>query len=202
MKTMMSPPSIGPADPLTSARQAIDSLDDELLRLIERRFALSLRIAALKTGGDRRLKIRPRREAEVLRRLCASATTATPELICHVWRELMAHSVQAQVVTQLVVHAPGADADLVDRVRERFGRAAPVIQAASPAEAIECARDADEPALSIFDLIETGSGPVLLLGRIAAEDIQPGHGVAVRDVPAGEVLASAGSLHLCREGGR
>ena len=114
------------SDPrLADARRAIDALDDELLALIERRFALSAEVAALKQADDGHLRIRPKREAEVLARLTARATTATPELIAHVWRELMAHSVQAQVPTTLVLHAPAAAVSgLGAGMRERFGRAA------------------------------------------------------------------------------
>lgn len=207
-------------DRLSAARHAIDLLDDELLRLIEQRFALSAEIAALKSGDDRSLKIRPKREAEVLHRLTNRATTATPALIAHVWRELMAHSVQAQVATELVIHAPAAGPDLDDRVRERFGRAAPIRSVATPTEAIASARDAEaiavvalddsgwwtslagEPALAIFDTIETASGSVLLIGRIAANDLAPGHALTVEPDGAGGAIARSAGYALCREGTR
>ena len=178
---------------LDAARCAIDAVDDQLLDLIERRFDLSHQVAALKQADDGHLKIRPRRETEVLARLTARATTATPALIAHVWRELMAHSVQAQVPTTLILHAPAsAVSGLGDRMRERFGRAAPILLAASPDEALDRARDgqaiaaialddsgwwtrlSEEPALTIFDRIGSGSELTLLVGRIDKADVAPG----------------------------
>lgn len=210
------------SDPrLADARRAIDALDDELLTLIERRFALSAEVAALKQADDGHLRIRPRRETEVLARLTAKATTATPALIVHVWRELMAHSVQAQVPTTLVLHAPAAAVSgLGDRMRERFGRAAPLLLAASPREALDRARDEqaiaaialddsgwwthlpEEPGLTIFDRIGSGRELVLLVGRIAREDVATGRGAKVCEHPRGEVLATHGGWSLCREAGR
>ena len=203
-------------DDLGRARQAIDALDDELLELIERRFELSHQVAALKKGDDGHLRIRPRREAEVLERLTARASTATPALIAHVWRELMAHSVQAQVPTTLVVHAPAsAVSGLGDRLRERFGRAAPILLAASAEEALERARDeqviaaisldgsgwwsalADDRTLTIFDRFGGGSELVLLVGRIARDDVAPGRGADVVEQPTGNVLARHAGWVLC-----
>lgn len=213
---MMSTPATQPSQDLRRARASIDALDDELLSLIERRFRLSLQIATLKQDDGDLLKIRPRREAEVLARLAARATTATPELIAHVWRELMAHSVQAQVQTKLIMHAPGASADLGDRVRERFGRAAPLILVETPEEALNRAREgqaiavvgvgqsnwwvqlAEEKELTIFDSIDAQNGLVLLIGRIAASDVAPGRAIRVVGQHAGDLLAHAGGRYLCR----
>lgn len=206
------------ADPLASARREIDALDDRLLDLIERRFALSREVAALKREDDGHLRIRPRREAEVLARLIARATTATPALIAHVWRELMAHSVQAQVTTTLVLHAPApAISGLGDRLRERFGRAAPILLAPSPSEAMDRARQGqaiaaialddsgwwtrlvEEPDLTVFDRVGSGSELTLLVGRIDPADVAPGCGARVLASPSGEVLATHDGWSLCRE---
>ncbi len=218
-RTMATHPSSGDdaAMPLEAARREIDALDDQLLGLIERRFALSMHIAGLKQTDDTHLKIRPRREAEVLARLIGRATTATPALIAHVWRELMAHSVQAQVVTPIILHAPAAAVSgLGDRVRERFGRAASIVLAGTPDEALGHARHrhaiavialdgsgwwtqlSGDPALAIFDLIDTGNGAALLVGRIARQDVAEGCGVDVLAQPGGDVLATHGGLSLCR----
>ena len=217
--TTLSPTGSDPR--LADARRAIDALDDELLALIEQRFALSAEVAALKQADDGHLRIRPRRETEVLARLTAKATTATPALIAHVWRELMAHSVQAQVPTTLVLHAPAAAVSgLGDRMRERFGRAAPLVLAASPREALDRARDEqaiaaialddsgwwthlpEEPGLTIFDRIGSGRELVLLVGRIAREDVAEGCGADVSRHADGEVLASHEGWSLCREAAR
>ena len=216
-----APPAEARHSPLETARRAIDALDDTLLALIEQRFALSLKVAALKQTDDGHLRIRPRREAEVLARLTARATTATPALIAHVWRELMAHSVQAQVPTTLVLHAPAAAVSgLGAGLRERFGRAAPLHLAASPREALDRVRDEqaiaaialddsgwwthlpEEPTLTIFDRIGSGQEQVLLVGRIAREDVAEGCGAEVCDTPRGEVLATHDGWSLCRGAGQ
>ena len=221
MPIMTTHPQTGSDPRLADARRAIDALDNELLALIERRFALSAEVAALKQADDGHLRIRPRRETEVLARLTQKATTATPALIAHVWRELMAHSVQAQVPTTLVLHAPAAAVSgLGAGMRERFGRAAPLHLAASPREALDRARDEqaiaaialddsgwwthlpEEPGLTIFDRIGSGRELVLLVGRIAREDVAEGCGADVSRNPDGEVLATHDGWSLCREAAR
>ncbi|MEC9341826.1 MAG: chorismate mutase, partial [Pseudomonadota bacterium] len=61
------------SDSLRDARQRIDSLDDELLALLNRRAALALEVAELKSGsGGAATYYRPEREAQLLRRLLAA----------------------------------------------------------------------------------------------------------------------------------
>src|SRR5437773_12312246 len=89
---------------LAALRAELDRIDDQILDLIERRLAASAEIAALKDAeGDRHLKLRPRRQAEILERLKSRANRAEPELVDKVWREIMAHSLQAQAHTELVL---------------------------------------------------------------------------------------------------
>ena len=91
---------------LDGLRHEIDRLDDALLDLIEQRIAASGAIARLKQsapGG--RLNLRPRRQAAIVERLARRARHASPALIAHVWRELMSHSLQAQVRTEFVLGA-------------------------------------------------------------------------------------------------
>lgn len=177
---------------LETAREAVDAVDDALLDLVERRLALSLQIAALKNEDDQRLKLRPRREAAITSRLAARANLATPEMIAHLWRELMAHSLQAQVRTELVLCAAVSPDLLRDQVRERFGWAAPIVWAETPDEALDeaCHREAiaviehsassnwwsrlaDEPSLSIFDAMRLGDkgAGALLVGRVSPDDV-------------------------------
>lgn len=224
MQNINFKPTDGAAERLLAAREAIDALDDELLTLIEKRFALSLHVAGLKEQDDAHLRLRPRREAEIVRRLTAKATSATPMLIAQVWRELMAHSLQAQVRTELVLHAAGESAaELRDEVRGRFGRAAPLVLADSPQAALERARASqavavvelgdsgwwtalrDQSALTIFDMLHTGNTKALLIGKVACNDIAPGHEVAVQPLGVAgdsEVIARHGTLCLARVSGQ
>ena len=173
-------------------REEIDGLDDALLELVERRLALSLEIAALKDQDDGRLKLRPRREADIVRRLTARGRLASPALIEHLWRELMSHSLQVQSQTSLALWGNLDPQSLREQVRERFGWAAPIVWSKGPADALERAcRDetiaviehspfshwwealADEPSLGIFDTTHLPGGEIgaFIVGRIAPEDI-------------------------------
>lgn len=224
MHNLKTQPTDGTAERLLAARHAIDALDDELLALIEKRFALSLHVAGLKQQDDAHLRLRPRREAQIVARLTERATTATPLLIAQVWRELMAHSLQAQVRTDLALYASAASAaELRDEVRARFGRAAPLVLASSPEDALEQAREgqavaivelgtsgwwtalADEPELAIFDTLHTPDSIALIIGKVAPADIAPGHELTIiRANDAGDidVIARHDSLCLARVSGQ
>jgi hypothetical protein len=112
----------------------------------------------------------------------------------------MAWSLQAQVRTELVLHGPDLAA-LKTCARRRFGSAAPVRIATTPAEALTAAAAneavaviavgaQDEwaerlaPGLSIFDWIRDEDGKVVAaaVGRIPAEEC-PDAAVTPRPVP-------------------
>ena len=132
---------------LAALRAELDRIDDEILDLIERRLAASADIAAQKDAeGDRNLKVRPKRQAQILERLKARAGSARPELVSEIWRELMGASLQAQARTELVL-APSDQPELLEaRVRAHFGSAPPIRWAASTAHAIR--RPDQRPALN------------------------------------------------------
>jgi chorismate mutase len=177
---------------LKMLRKEIDGLDDALLELVERRLELSLKISALKEKDDGRLKLRPRREAGIVGRLTARGRRATPELIAHLWRELMSHGLQAQARTELALWGKLDPDSLREQVRRRFGWAAPIVWAREPGDALDRAcrsetvavienspfnswwtRLADEPGLSIFDTIPIAGGGIgaFMIGRVAPEDV-------------------------------
>ena len=170
---------------LAELRAELDSIDDQILDLIDRRLAASGEIAARKNEeGDRHLKIRPKRQAQILERLKKRARRAAPELINEVWRQVMAHSLQAQAETELVLVADENPELLEARVRAHFGSAAPIKWATSAAQAIRQALETEviailpEPLpdsdgdLRVFDIVHTESGKPLgyVVGRVAAED--------------------------------
>ena len=182
---------VTPQEPsLESLRQQIDSLDDELLALVERRLAASRAVAELKSShGDGHLCLRPRREQQVIARLARRAEAAPEPLIAALWRELMAFSLQAQTRTELLLHGPEPDR-LRWAARERFGSAAPVRRMESAAAALDAAAKEEavavialsddagwietlHPALSIFDLLRDESGAVVAaaVGRIPPEEL-------------------------------
>ena len=175
---------------LARLREQIDALDNEILDLIERRLAASRSIAEQKSArSDGHLWLRPRREQEVIDRLSRRASIAPRLLVELLWRELMAFSLQAQVRTELVLHGPDLDR-LTILARGRFGSAAPVRCASSPAEAVEAAEageavaviavdgpadwlDRLPAALSIFDRILDSDGQVVAaaIGRISPDEL-------------------------------
>jgi chorismate mutase len=175
---------------LARLRAQIDALDDELLALIEKRLAASRSIAEMKSADpDGHLWLRPRREQEVIARLCRRAAIAPPFLVELLWRELMAFSLQQQVRTELVLNGPDPER-LTALARGRFGSAAPVRCVSSPAEALDAAGAGeavaviafDETAdwierlpltLSIFDWIRDGDGQAVAaaVGRISPAEL-------------------------------
>lgn len=131
---------------------------------------------------------------------------------------MMAHSLQSQGRTELILCAvPGAEG-LHERVRARFGWVTPIVRAETPDEAIDRALDGDafaviehdrhnpwwtrlatEPTLSIFDSIEAdGELLAFVIGRVGADEQR----IRLVDGPTAtaenQLIAASGTLHLCR----
>lgn len=171
---------------LARLRAELDCIDDQILTLIERRLSASGEIAALKDAeGDRHLKLRPRRQAQILDRLKSRAERAAPELVERIWREIMAHSLEAQAHTEFVL-APSDEPELLEaQVRGHFGSAVSTRWAASTSHAIRSAlRDEaiaiipealpeTEGDLRVFDIIKAADGKAVAyaVGRVAASEI-------------------------------
>jgi 3-deoxy-7-phosphoheptulonate synthase len=169
---------------LARLRGELDLIDDRLLDLVERRLALCARIAAAKTGDGRHLKLRPERQRAVVARLQAKASAAPPDAVAHIWRELMAHSLQGQARTRLLLWTDGDREGLIRLVRERFGSAAPIEWAAGPEAALRRAateeavavlpsdrREALPAGVACFDLLadEAGRPVASAFGRVEEE---------------------------------
>ena len=75
------------ADDIERLRREIDALDDELLKLINRRAAAASRIGSLKAGAP---AYRPERETEILRRVAQSNPgPLAAERVSAVFREVI-----------------------------------------------------------------------------------------------------------------
>jgi chorismate mutase len=170
---------------LAALRGEIDSIDDAILELIERRLRVSRSIAAAKAeqaGG--RLTLRPRRQAAVVARLQRRAASVPPAAVAAVWRELMACGLQIQAPTELVLSGAAGRPLLEAQARAQFGCVAPVSWEADPAKALRRAMEEEAvaiiagalpevpEALAIFDMLRDAAGaPVAyVIGRVAAED--------------------------------
>src|SRR3546814_12774605 len=106
----------------------------------------------------------------------------------------MAHCLQAQARTDLVLCASRSPHGLKERVRERLGRAANAQWVATPAEALDIARQREVVAaieyspldpwwtalrrsdLTAFDLIREESGRLvaIIVGRVGRDDVAAG----------------------------
>ncbi|MBV8686933.1 MAG: 3-deoxy-7-phosphoheptulonate synthase [Alphaproteobacteria bacterium] len=182
---------------LARLRGEIDSLDDQLLDLVERRLALSAAIAVAKGADRAHLKLRPERQRAVVARLQAKAAPASADAVAHVWRELMAHSLERQAPTRLMLWTDGDREQLVRLVRERFGSAAALLWTISPEEALRHAaggeavaiipsgRAAPLPAgVVAFEILhDAGRSLAVAAGRVAEEEEEEEDGPGRRAAP-------------------
>ena len=190
-----APPAV--AESLDSVRAEIDAIDNLLLDLIERRLAASAAIKASKNAeSGEHLWLRPRREAEIVRRLAGRAHLAPPILVERIWRELMGCCLQSQTRTELVVHGDNPER-LNAALRSRFGSTAPLRSASTSQEALAEAERGQAVAilgcdggsiaslpegLSVFDWVRDEAGTILAaaIGRV-----QPGELIATTSREAG-----------------
>ena len=189
---------------IDTLRQEIDTLDEELLALIEKRLDLAASIASAKsedvTDEDSdELLLRPAREASIIARLDAM-TRRIPEVsLTAIWRELMAINLQAQRPIEIALNASRHPARMHLMARARFGTIIPIREMASPEAALEKARTGkgialieigegdwwaglrDHPELSIIDglLGEGGRGSALAVGRLSPDRLGEDRSFAV-----------------------
>jgi chorismate mutase len=130
---------------LEEVRRAIDEIDAELLDLLERRFAISRDVAAIKAldpAAATVSPVRPAREAAILRRLLErSAGAAPPAVLVRIWRHIISGSTLVQAPA--MVRAPQdllADPERRDLLRDHFGTV-PLAAVADSAAALTAIRD-------------------------------------------------------------
>lgn len=162
-------------------RALIDTLDNEMLALIERRIETARAIAAAKVEDEgRMLKLRPRREAEVVQRLARKADPAHAGAVRAIWRELMGHCLQVQVRTDVII----VDEDLRAPARAAFGMAPKLLRVETPEEALALTREGRavavlrqplpplEPEMTIVRAVRDDNGVevAVAVGRLAPEE--------------------------------
>lgn len=110
---------------LDQLRREIDRIDDQLHDLLMRRAGLVGRIAAAKT--DRRVTLRPGREAAILRRLLGRHAGEFPKLaVARIWREIVSALTGLQGPFSVAVQAAGKSTATIELARNHFGVVAPV----------------------------------------------------------------------------
>ena len=123
-------------DPLIELRQEIDSIDAEIHDLIMRRTALIGRVGDAKPGAGS--KMRPAREAEIIRRLVARHAGAFPALsVVRIWREIISAFTGLQGPFAAAVFAPEDRPGYWDLARDHYGSSTPMSAHATTRSVVE-----------------------------------------------------------------
>jgi chorismate mutase/prephenate dehydratase len=161
------------ADDIESLRREIDGVDDELLKLVNRRAALARRIGALKGGA---MPYRPERESEILRSLGKRNAGPLPtERAAAVFREVIS-ACRAMEAPIRVAYLGPAGTFSEQAVHKHFGHAVEAVAFASVDEVFR-GSESENTQFSVVPVENSTEGVVgrsldLLLGtplRICGE---------------------------------
>jgi len=141
---------------LGELRAQLDALDDQIHDLLMQRARVVEGVAA--TGGKTGTKIRPGREAIILRRMLARHSGALPrQAIIRFWRELFGAALIIEGgQTMAVCDGEGGETRLA-LAREHFGPLTPVRRHANPAQ-------------TMADLTREGGAQLAVLPPLAEDD--------------------------------
>ncbi|MDR3505311.1 MAG: chorismate mutase [Acidocella sp.] len=141
---------------LAELRAQLDALDDQIHDLLMERARVVESVAS--DGGKKGTKIRPGREAIILRRLLARHSGALPrQAIIRFWRELFGAALIIEGgQTMAVCDGEGGEARLA-LAREHFGPLTPVRRHANPAQ-------------TMSDLTREGGAQLAVLPPLAEDD--------------------------------
>jgi chorismate mutase/prephenate dehydratase len=93
-----------PENSLDAIRREIDSIDDQILRLLMQRAASTAKVKATKShdGSIASSPFRPAREAAMMHRLIGEAgRSLNPEFLVRLWRVILSDSIQSQAPVTL-----------------------------------------------------------------------------------------------------
>ncbi|MDJ0946109.1 MAG: chorismate mutase [Kiloniellales bacterium] len=137
---------------LEDLRRRIDEIDEALQDLLIQRIEVARQAGAAKQGG--RARIRPGREAEVLRRLLRRHHGPLPKaVLVRLWRELFSAVIGLQGPLQVVVQAAGGNDGLCRLAAEHFGSQTPIQAVGSSAQVIKAVAQ-DDGTLGVLPLPE------------------------------------------------
>ncbi len=149
------PPALAPANTLVQLRAEIDAIDERLHNLLMERAAVIERVArdAGKTGA----KIRPGREASMLRRLLGRHHgSLPPQTILRFWREMFAGALIIEGGQTIAVCNGDEAAELPALAREHFGPLTPLRKHQNPTQALA---DVERGRAQVAVLPPPGEGP-------------------------------------------
>jgi len=127
---------------LASLRNEIDRIDDTIHDLLMERALVVENVRAAK--GAEGIKLRPGREAEVLRRLIARHTGPFPKgALVRIWREVMSAYLKLQGHLAMAVYMPEPGAGYWDLARDQYGSQTPMSAQSSMRGVISAVQSAD-----------------------------------------------------------
>jgi len=178
--------------PLDVLRREIDHINDQILGLLEQRYAIVRRVSRAKASdGPATLPLRPWRERQIVERLSARAEHVPAQDVTHIWRSILSLSAQSQRAYRVTLWAPEtARVALAGLAAARFGTTVPLEWASSAEQAFAAARNGDSIVLMPADQMQPSQVPeldligqypldcpdhpwALAMGRIAAEAKAP-----------------------------
>ena len=136
-----------PPNALAQLRAQLDTIDDQIHALLMARAAVVESVA--RDGGKTGTKIRPGREAALLRRLLACHKGAWPaQAIVRIWREIFGAALIIEGGQTMAVCDGEGGAERLALAREHFGPLTPVRRHHNPAQTLaDLARDAAQLAI-------------------------------------------------------
>ena len=105
---------------LEKLRTEIDSIDKNLLQLIEKRSNLASKIIKAKKGGD---IFKPKREEALINKLLSRSKTSSPQFLENIWRLLISENLFLQGSLKISV---GSSKKAFDTAKWHFGKAAQI----------------------------------------------------------------------------
>jgi chorismate mutase len=139
----MNPAEMSPEQmALAALRHEIDSVDDQILALFQRRLAIAAKVGQAKDAPHGpHTKLRPDREQTVLSRMTAQADPDNLEAVEGLWREIVGWGLARQGQLQVQVWSPTDPTRSFDGARRRFGMAAAIRMVRDPQGALAFAAE-------------------------------------------------------------
>jgi 3-deoxy-7-phosphoheptulonate synthase len=153
---------------LDALRRQIDSIDDDLLDLIERRYAVTRQVARAKAESAHDcLPVRPTRERIIVERLSARARLVPQEDVAILWRSILALSSRSQRAYRVTLWSPEpARAALAQLAARLYGATIPVAWSDDLDSAIAAALTGESILLVPADALTPSQFPALdLIGQ-------------------------------------